>query len=76
MNLSTVKAYADAINLGTKYIYQTVPRLLTLWLDLGEDAQVAGSETFKSINQAVAHAIKASPPYKVEGLSQSHPFSH
>ncbi|KAE9410202.1 hypothetical protein BT96DRAFT_913020 [Gymnopus androsaceus JB14] len=64
MNLSTVKAYADAINLGTKYIYQTVPRLLTLWLDLGEDAQVAGSETFKSINQAVAHAIKASPPYK------------
>lgn len=65
MNLSTVKAYASAINLGSKYIYQTVPRLLTLWLDLGEDPKVAESDTYKLINQAVAQAIKVSPVYKV-----------
>ncbi|KAJ4479010.1 hypothetical protein J3R30DRAFT_3881305 [Lentinula aciculospora] len=64
MNLSTIKAYAEAINLGTKYTYQTVPRLLTLWLDLGEDARAAETDTFKLINQAVSGAIKNSPVYK------------
>ncbi|KAJ4486427.1 latcripin-1 [Lentinula lateritia] len=64
MNLSTIRAYAEAINLGTKYIYQTVPRLLTLWLDLGEDAKVAETDTFRLINQAVSGAIKNSPTYK------------
>ncbi|KAJ3740901.1 hypothetical protein DFH05DRAFT_1404822 [Lentinula detonsa] len=64
MNLSTIRAYAEAINLGTKYTYQTVPRLLTLWLDLGEDAKVAETDTFRLINHAVSGAIKNSPIYK------------
>ncbi|KAJ3818475.1 hypothetical protein EV361DRAFT_810329 [Lentinula raphanica] len=64
MNLSTVKAYAEAINLGTKYIYQTVPRLLTLWLDLGEDDRISETDAFRAINHAVAGAIKTSPIYK------------
>ena len=27
--------YGKALTYGTRYIYQTLPRLLTLWLDLG-----------------------------------------
>ncbi|KAF5389252.1 hypothetical protein D9757_003512 [Collybiopsis confluens] len=54
MNLSIIKAYAEAINLGTKYIYQTVPRLLTLWLDLGEEKRIPdGIATFQQINLAL-----------------------
>ncbi|KAH8118429.1 hypothetical protein DFH11DRAFT_1686601 [Phellopilus nigrolimitatus] len=34
MNLFTVRSYATAIRLGSKYAYQTIPRLLTLWLDM------------------------------------------
>ncbi|KAK9679778.1 hypothetical protein K7432_016161 [Basidiobolus ranarum] len=29
------KNYGKALSHGTKYIYQTLPRLLTLWLDMG-----------------------------------------
>jgi cell division septal protein FtsQ len=29
-----------ALQLGTKYIYQALPRIITLWAELGEDAQV------------------------------------
>ena len=36
MNVFTVKAYVTAIRLGSKYAYQTIPRILTLWLDMGE----------------------------------------
>ncbi|KIK53267.1 hypothetical protein GYMLUDRAFT_77511 [Collybiopsis luxurians FD-317 M1] len=65
MNLATIRAYAEAINLGTKYIYQTVPRLLTLWLDLGEDQRIPpGHATFTAINDAVSDATKRAPVYK------------
>lgn len=30
-----IQAYLRALSYGTKYIYQTLPRILTLWLDLG-----------------------------------------
>lgn len=36
MNVFTVRAYVTAIRLGSKYAYQTIPRILTIWLDLGE----------------------------------------
>lgn len=32
--------YALSLEYGSKYIYQTMPRLLTLWLDLGEDKAI------------------------------------
>lgn len=32
----TVENYAQALRYGTKNIYQTMPRMLTLWLDLGD----------------------------------------
>ena len=65
MNLYTVKFFAKAIKFGSKYVYQTVPRLLTIWLDLGENAILAGSDPFKKLNEAVAKAIKETPVYKV-----------
>ncbi|KAL1916083.1 uncharacterized protein VTP21DRAFT_6087 [Calcarisporiella thermophila] len=31
----TIKCYGRALCFGTRYIYQTMPRLLTIWLDFG-----------------------------------------
>lgn len=69
MNLYTVRAYAKAIRYGSKYVYQTVPRLLTIWLDMGEDRNLAGSDVFKKLNDVVAKAIKDAPVYKVNLLT-------
>lgn len=33
----TVQNYLLALKHGVKYIYRTMPRLLTIWLDLGEN---------------------------------------
>jgi len=33
----TVQNYLSALKFGVKYIYRTMPRLLTIWLDLGEN---------------------------------------
>ena len=68
MNLYTVRCYAKAIRFGSKYVYQTVPRLLTIWLDLGEDSKTAGTDVFKKLNDVVAKAIKEAPVYKVNFL--------
>jgi serine/threonine-protein kinase ATR len=35
-NHFTCVNYVEALQRGVKYIYQTMPRLLTVWLDLGE----------------------------------------
>jgi hypothetical protein len=69
MNSSTVKSFSRAMKHGSKYVYQTVPRLLTIWLDLGEDRRSATQETFKRLNEVVAKAIKEAPVYKVTTLS-------
>ena len=65
MNLATVKAYSIAIRFGSKYAYQTIPRLLTLWLDMGEDANLSTSDVYIAINSEVEVAIKLTPTYKV-----------
>ncbi|WVW85570.1 hypothetical protein I302_107608 [Kwoniella bestiolae CBS 10118] len=36
-NYYTCQQYSLALQHGVKYIYQTMPRMLTLWLDLGEN---------------------------------------
>ncbi|PFH50130.1 hypothetical protein AMATHDRAFT_145857 [Amanita thiersii Skay4041] len=64
MNLSTVRSFAKAIKAGSKYVYQAVPRILTIWLDLGEDRKTAGTDTFRKINENVAKFIKECPAYK------------
>jgi len=64
MNMYTVRNYAKAIRLGSKYIYHTVPRLLTLWLDNGEDRAISGTDVFNRINEIVRDAIKEIPAFK------------
>jgi serine/threonine-protein kinase ATR len=35
-----VRQYGNSLLNGSKYLYQTLPRMLTLWLDLGERAEL------------------------------------
>lgn len=65
MNLQTVRCFIKAIRYGSKYIYQTVPRLLTLWLDMGEHTSSSQSEVFAKVNAEVSKAIKVVPVFKV-----------
>lgn len=65
MNLYTVRSFAKAIRHGSKYVYQTIPRLLTLWLDMGEDRKLAVSEVFTKLNTVVSDSIKQTPAYMV-----------
>ncbi|KZT29389.1 hypothetical protein NEOLEDRAFT_1056118 [Neolentinus lepideus HHB14362 ss-1] len=60
----TVKSYSRAIRYGSKYIYQTVPRILTLWLDLGENPKLINGENLSKITTEVMKAIKIAPAYK------------
>ncbi|KAK5991078.1 Protein kinase rad3, partial [Cladobotryum mycophilum] len=36
-----IENYVRSLNSGTKYLYQTLPRILTLWLDLGAQVDKA-----------------------------------
>jgi hypothetical protein len=65
MNLHTVRCFSKAIVFGSKYVYQTVPRLLTIWLDMGENVTPAIADVFNKLNNYVASAIKTAPVYKV-----------
>ncbi|KAI0700624.1 hypothetical protein BC835DRAFT_1404834 [Cytidiella melzeri] len=65
MNLNTIKCFGEAIAHGDKYIYQTVPRLLTLWLDMGETHKNAPDH--KATKKATAFLMKHArdaPTYK------------
>lgn len=59
----TIECYAKAIRYGSKCIYQTVPRLLTLWLDMGAEAE-PGNEAVAKATKEVYKSFKASPRYK------------
>jgi len=50
---------------GNKFIYQTVPRLLTIWLDMGEDVTVNTHEYFTKISAEISRAIGGVPAFKV-----------
>ena len=65
MNLHTVKCFARAIVCGSKYVYQTVPRLLTIWLDMGENVTPTVADVFRKLNNYVSTAIRTAPVYKV-----------
>lgn len=61
----TVKTFAKSIMHGSKFTYRTVPRLLTIWLDLGEDPLTAPHHLFKQMTEDIARAIRGAPVYKV-----------
>jgi len=65
MNHHTVRAFSRSIMHGSKFVYQTIPRMLTIWLDLGEDARVVATDSFKKITEFMANAIQSAPAYKV-----------
>ncbi|KAI5993676.1 hypothetical protein EDD15DRAFT_2388093 [Pisolithus albus] len=64
MNLHTVKEYSKAMMHGSKYVYQAIPRILTLWLDGGENPKISTHAFYAKINGCVASAIDSIPVYK------------
>jgi serine/threonine-protein kinase ATR len=65
MNFQTIKCFTEAAAYGNKFVYQTIPRLLTLWLDIGERKVSAENPLFDRINSVVASSIDSIPVYKV-----------
>jgi serine/threonine-protein kinase ATR len=61
-----IENYLRSLNSGTKYLYQTLPRILTLWLDLG--AQVDKAPEGKTSLSRELHRRR------VEQLNQLHAF--
>ncbi|KAF8138751.1 hypothetical protein EV363DRAFT_1394182 [Boletus edulis] len=64
MNAHTIKNYAKAVGLGSKYVYQAIPRMLTLWLDLGENPKTATHSVFFKIHTSICQAVESVPAYK------------
>ncbi len=46
MGKIVIENYLRSLNYGTKYVYQTLPRIITLWLDLGMEVHNGATETF------------------------------
>jgi hypothetical protein len=67
MMVQVVKVYLRAINTGQKYIYHTVPRVLTLWLDFGEryEEYPKGSKLLESLNAEMNGFAHKTPSLKV-----------
>ncbi len=65
MNTYTIRSFAKAIMNGSKFIYQTVPRMLTIWLDVGEDKRACQEDSYKKMTDVIARAFKDAPTYKV-----------
>lgn len=57
------KNYGKALKCGTRYIYQTLPKLLTLWLDAGAK-YLSDNGTVLRMNKMVAQLSVAVPPYQ------------
>jgi serine/threonine-protein kinase ATR len=55
---------------GNKFIYQTVPRLLTIWLDMGEDPVVRSDDNFTKITAEISRAISGVPAFKVSSRTR------
>lgn len=52
----TVENYARALRYGTKYIYRTMPRMLTIWMDCGERADLVKLDDAKDPKTSVTAA--------------------
>ena len=70
--------YGETLRFGNKFIYQSMPRLLSLWLDFGAEmsdpvpssGKLASSErasskkTLDNLNATVSKLTKELPPYQ------------
>lgn len=68
MNAHTVRNYARVVCLGSKYVYQAIPRMLTLWLDLAENPKAVTHNIFPKIHSAICQAVEGVPAYKAGPL--------
>ncbi|KAK4058120.1 hypothetical protein OIO90_000859 [Microbotryomycetes sp. JL221] len=57
----TVKHYSMCLALGTKYIYQAMPRMLTIWLELGDEKTVLDAVQAKKKSSS---AVLTGRPYE------------
>ncbi|KAH9482313.1 Serine/threonine-protein kinase ATR [Psilocybe cubensis] len=64
MNLQTLRAYSKAVMHGSKFVYQTVPRMLSIWMDLADDKNVVVTSDFKRMTESISIAMKEAPVYK------------
>jgi serine/threonine-protein kinase ATR len=48
MNMFTCRYYVEAMKFGSKYIYQTMPRLLTIWADMAQLGYIVAIEREKN----------------------------
>ncbi|CAE6445919.1 unnamed protein product [Rhizoctonia solani] len=80
MNMFTCKYYVEAMKFGSKYIYQTMPRLLTIWADMAQldyivacerdknTAPPPGTEVtykaYKMINSVMSEALNMLKPFQ------------
>ncbi|CAE6443988.1 unnamed protein product [Rhizoctonia solani] len=80
MNMFTCKYYVEAMKFGSKYIYQTMPRLLTIWADMAQLDYIVACEreknaslppgaeatykAYKSINSVMGEAINTLKPFQ------------
>ncbi|OCF57218.1 hypothetical protein L486_04674 [Kwoniella mangroviensis CBS 10435] len=64
----TCHSYSLALQHGVKYIYQTMPRMLTLWLDLGENKELKllpeVAAQIKKINDLMERVRTELPTYQ------------
>ncbi|KAI8805845.1 ataxia telangiectasia and Rad3 related, isoform CRA_a [Cladochytrium replicatum] len=57
--LFVCKSYAQSLTYGTRFIYNTLPRLLTIWMDLG----TTKVKRFMEMNKTVKRLITKLPTY-------------
>ena len=64
MHAQTIVNYGRAASIGSKYVYETIPRMLTLWLDLVEKPKAKSHPYWTRIENAIAEAVVDVPAYK------------
>lgn len=71
MNLTTIKCYAKSIVLGSQHIYETVPRLLTIWMDMGERTFPVDyhGQKLSNVSAIILESFRGSAKYKVRSLA-------
>ena len=52
-----IENYLRSLAFGAKYIYQTLPRILTLWLELGTDVDRPLDPQYGNVEDFRAHAV-------------------
>ncbi|KZV76007.1 hypothetical protein PENSPDRAFT_570505 [Peniophora sp. CONT] len=64
LRVLAVRSFMKAIKYGSKFTYQSVPRLLTIWLDMGEDADLRKTESFTKVMGEINRILPDIPAYK------------